>query len=339
MLWSTPEVKQLNKERIRKAIQQNGKCTKSNISKETGLSVATCNNTLNEMLESGEIIKADQEEIVMGRPANRFVYNTEFHHVLGIAITDGDKDAISYAVGDALGHQIATGEKTAEVIDYQCVEELIQEIVESDPLIDSISVGIPGVTHHGIVERCDVKSIIGIPLEENLKERFQMDVEVRNDMEYISCGLCFSTYQGNKNLAVAYFPDGEEAYVGCGFVINGKILKGATRFSGQMQYVPEAFGISTEEQKTRMYKKDSFVAYVSQIVTTIIATIDPEEIILMGNELTEDDKQAVAKICAEIVTEEHVPELAVENDVAGNFMNGLIRAAVNRMDFPLSEAL
>ncbi len=339
MLWSTPEVKQLNKERIRKAIQANGKCTKSKISKETGLSVATCNNTLNEMLQAGEIIKADQEEIVMGRPADRFIYNGECHHVLGVSILAASKNKIICTVGNALGKEQETTEEQAEEITYEMVERCIAACLEKDGAIDSISVGIPGVTHHGIIERCDIATLVGVPMAAQLKDRFSMDVEVRNDMDYLSLGLYYAAYSGSRNLAVAYFPEGEDAYVGCGFVINGKVLKGASRFAGELRYVAEAYGISLEEQKARMKARDSFVRYVAQFVVTIISTIDPDEIILMGHGLTEEEKDAVHAGCAAIVGEEHVPGLLVENDVDGNYRKGLIRAAINRMDFPLSELL
>lgn len=339
MLWSTPEVKQLNKERIRKAIQENGKCTKSKIAKMTNLSVATSNNALNEMVEAGEIIKTDQEEIIMGRPADRFIYNSEYHHVLGVCISINGSEKISCAVGDALGKELEKEEKTLDEITYEDVEAMILEMLEKDSLVNSISVGIPGVTHDGIIERCDIPTLVGIPMEERLKEKTGMDVVVKNDMEYFAESLYYSSYSGKKNIAVAYFPEGNDAYVGCGFVVNGKIVKGASRFSGELSYVPQAFGISFEEQKRLMENRDTFVDYVSKIVLTIISTIDPEEIFLMGHDLTDEECKEVRAKCIDVVTEKHVPKMAVENDIDGTYTTGMIRAAVNRMDFPLSGML
>ena len=83
MVRNTVEVKQLNKEKIIEAVQSRESCTKAEIARETGLSVATCGTILNEMSESGELVRMDQEDAVIGRPATLFAYNRDYRHVSG----------------------------------------------------------------------------------------------------------------------------------------------------------------------------------------------------------------------------------------------------------------
>ena len=59
-LKSISELKNLNTERIRRAIQEKRIFTKSMIFRETSLSMATCGNTINDMLEDNEVIQVDR---------------------------------------------------------------------------------------------------------------------------------------------------------------------------------------------------------------------------------------------------------------------------------------
>ena len=130
MKWSTPEVKKLNKELVRKAVKELGECTKSDVAKETSLSVATCNTLLNEMLEAGEILKQDQEVAKMGRPADRFIYNKDYHHVMSLCVLAVDSiQQIDWAVADAMGEVIDQGSKQIVSPAQLSVDEVIQEVM------------------------------------------------------------------------------------------------------------------------------------------------------------------------------------------------------------------
>lgn len=102
MVGSTPEVRQLNRERIRRELHVRKTCTKAEMAAWTGLSVSTCNTILNEMRADGEIIRTSQEDGYVGRPASRFEYNADYLHVLVVyVVTDHGENTVAFAVADA----------------------------------------------------------------------------------------------------------------------------------------------------------------------------------------------------------------------------------------------
>lgn len=92
MVSSTPEVRQLNRERIRRELHVRKTCTKAEMAAWTGLSVSTCNTILNEMRADGEIIRTSQEDGYVGRPASRFEYNADYLHVLVVYVVTALQD-------------------------------------------------------------------------------------------------------------------------------------------------------------------------------------------------------------------------------------------------------
>ena len=340
MKWSTPEVKQLNKELVREAVKELGECTKSDVAKETALSVATCNTLLNEMLEAGEIVKQDQEVAKMGRPADRFVYNSEYHHVLGLMIRAVDSvTEIASFVADATGNVIKSESKRIVSPTQLSIDEVIESNLSEDELIKSISIGIPGVTKRGIVERCDIKSLVGADLQGAFAKEYGLDVEVRNDMDFVSLGVFNYEFDGTGNLAVAYFPEHSSGYVGCGFIINERLLTGFSKFSGELSYISEGFGISRAAVKEKCQDHDELVRHVMRMALVIATTIDPEALVIMSSKVTEDDLAVIRSGLGDILTDNHVPKIELGKDVLESYRNGLIVAAINRLDFPLTCAI
>jgi hypothetical protein len=338
--WNTLKVKKLNKERIRKELQEKGECTKADIAKLTKLSVATCNTAINEMLASNEIVKVGQEDIVVGRPADCFTYNKDCLHVLGIYLTNTcEGNNISVESADALGHTLVRKEYHPEVIDYSVLETIIGEMTCSDTMIRSVSIGIPGITHKGIVERCDIDSIVGVDLEGQLQDAFHIDVEVRNDMDFIVYGAYHSVFRGTGNLAAVYFPNASNGVVGSGAVINGLVLRGFTKFAGELSYIADAFGISRQQQITIRSQRDIYIPFIAKILLILIGTIDPEEIVIVDGDLTADELQTIQDICKQVVTEKHIPTITADCPYDATYHHGLMRASLNRLLFPISEPL
>lgn len=341
MVRNTPEVKQLNKERIRREIQRGEKCTKAGISKKTALSVATCSTILNEMQESGEILQADQEESNVGRPASQFMYNPDFQHVLAMYVSNEQGvNTVELATADALGAEIRREQVHPETISYELIESLVADAVERDGLLQGMTFGIPGVSHHGVIETCDVESIIGVNVEGRLNERFGLEVNVRNDMDFVSNGVYHTVPNSGGTLATMYFPKTDTGCVGCGFVIGGKVLRGFSKFAGEISYAAEGFGLSRQEQIRIILDRENRSAFrelAAKMVLLVVGTIDPEIIMLMGNEIDEEDLAVIRDACRRVVSEQHIPKLLVDNNISKHYMNGLIRVALDQLQFRISQ--
>ncbi|HIU26714.1 MAG TPA: ROK family protein [Candidatus Copromorpha excrementigallinarum] len=342
MQWSTPEVKQLNKELIRKEMQSSGECTKAKIARKTSLSIVTCNTLLNEMLEEKEIVPADEGEIRSGRPgrpASQYVYNVDYLHVLGIYVdTDASDFKIEYVVADAFGREKLHEKKYEKSVDYEYIEAVIEKVTQEDPLVKGISFGVPGVIDDGVVEDCEIESLKGVDIKGRIKEKFAIEAEVRNDMDFISYGI-YSREKLKGDLATIFFPSEGNNCVGAGFIIDGKVINGFSHYSGELSYVAEAFGLSRQRQEEMMRDRSEFCSLVFKMVMTVIGTVDPEKIVLMGNNISSEERIKVWTMCRDVVSEKHIPDISIDNNVEVNYLKGLVRISLNKLQFPISVAL
>lgn len=336
MVGSTPEVRQLNRERIRKEIQDHATCTKAEVSRWTSLSVSTCNTILNEMQTEGEILHVSQEDSYVGRPASRFRYNPDYLHVLVIYVLgEQEENTVAFAVANALGDVLRREQRHPAEITYAVIEDLIAEQLSADGLIRGIAFGFPGVAHDGVIERCDVESLVGVDIEGQVRARFGITPDLRNDMDYIAIGVYNSITHDGGNLAAVYFP--ENGYVGCGFVIDGKVLRGYSGFAGELSYIAEGFGVSKAAQQQAMLDRAGLREFAAKIVLVTCGTIDPEVVVLMGHQMDEADLVAIRRFCEPIVSEQHLPRLRAGNNVADYYVSGLVRVMLDLLLFPLLQ--
>jgi len=336
MFHSTPEVKRLNRERIRKQIQVHPTFTKNDVARWTSLSLSTCNTILNELLSDGEVIHLSQDDSYVGRPASRFAYNPDHLHVLALYVLgEQGENTVAFAIANALGEVLSRGTLHPDVITYQAIEDLIAGQIAADDLIRGISFGFPGVARDGVVERCDVDSLVGIDLEPRVRERFGIRFEMRNDMDFIANGVYDSIRHDGGNLSTLLFPS--TGFVGCGFVIEGKSLGGSSMFAGELSYIAEGFGVSRETQQRALRDRGAFREFAARMVLIACCTVDPEVVVLMGNDVDEDDIAAIKEFCEPIVSGQHLPRLVADNKVSEHYVSGLVRVLLDCLQFELMQ--
>lgn len=331
------EVRRRNMERIRKSMQKHDRCTKSDISRETSLSMATCSNALNEMMKEGEVLKVDQTGFNIGRPADLFTYNKDYLHVLGLgtSIVDG-KHVAEYAIADALGNILKRERMTVDSLDFTLLEGIVDACLIEDPLIKVVGLGIPGHAKDGYIEFCDIVSLQYINVSGKLKAKYpELDVVVENDMNFITYNLYPVYAKDNENFVTMYIPSAEESYIGCGFIVGGKLLQGHTMIAGELSYAAEAFGISKTQQYDLRKDRAKFHDYVAKMITLVACTINPRCLVLMGCDMEERDIQAIKELCMKVLPENSVPQLGVDNNLFDNYIEGLIRYTLDSVLFPI----
>lgn len=335
MVTNAIEIRQWNKERIRDAVQRHETCTKADISHETELSMATCSTALNEMLESNEIIKVDQVGAGIGRPSDLFSYNRDYLHVLCICIYNkDDSNIIELAVADALGQSIRAKSFSCQDLSSDSIETLVAEYISEDPLIRTVGIGIPGVVVDGVIEFCDIKPLEKVNFVQMLEERFHVDVIVKNDMNIITYYL-YRSQQPRGDFAAIYFPDaGSAGYVGSGFIVGGHALHGASMLAGEISHVAEAFGTPLSAQRHILSDREAFRKFAAQMLATVCCTINPSDVVIMGNHITQEDISSIKSHCASFISERHIPDVQFSNEIYENYVNGLIRQTLDSILFP-----
>ncbi|BBI33601.1 ROK family protein [Cohnella abietis] len=326
-------VKKINQELIKQALKDMKQGTKSMIAGATGLSVATCGNILNEFLTTGEVIETELEQPNGGRPARRFVYNSNFAYIACIyASSEGGQHSLTYTVANLLGEVVDDGFLAVELANLTAIEHLIEMLIAKYPEINAVGIGIPGLVHQGVINVCDIDELINVPLEARLKEKYELEVTVDNDMNLSVYGFYKKqNYEEDKTIAVVTFP--RNNFPGSGMMIDGHIHKGATQFAGEVSFLP--FGISRKEQITQLHQQDTFVALAAKTIMSLIAVINPETIALTGELVKEEHIEGICKLCVGVIPEEHMPQIIVLDDPHHYYMNGLIAVTLESLSYNL----
>jgi predicted NBD/HSP70 family sugar kinase len=326
-------VKKINQELIKQALKVMKQGTKSMIAGATGLSIATCGNILNEFLETGEVIETEMEQPNGGRPAMRFVYNFNFAYIACMYVSsEGDQHSLTYMVANLSGEQIDAGFLAVELADVTVIEQVIESLITKHPEIKAIGIGIPGLVHQGVINVCDIAELINIPLEARLKEKYEIEVTVDNDMNLTVYGFYKKQdYDEDKTIVVVTFP--RNNFPGSGMMIDGHIHRGNTQFAGEVSFLP--FGISRQEQFAQLHQEDTFVPLAATTIMSLVAVINPETIALTGELVKEDQIEGIYKLCSGVIPDEHMPQIIVLDQPSDHYMNGLIAVTLESLSYNL----
>ncbi|GGG68844.1 ROK family protein [Paenibacillus radicis (ex Gao et al. 2016)] len=326
-------VKKINQELIKQALKLMKEGTKSMIASATGLSVATCGTILNEFLETGEVIETEMEQPNGGRPAKRFIYNANFAYIACIYLSsEGGQHSLTYTVANLYGEAVDTGFIEVELADANAIEQQVEELIAKHTEIKAVGIGIPGLVHQGVINVCDIAELIDIPLEARLRELFEVEVTVDNDMNLTVYGFFKQqNYGEDKTIAVVTFP--RNNFPGAGMMIDGHIHKGTTQFAGEVSFLP--FGISREEQWRQFHDAEAFVPLAAKTIMSIIAVINPETVAMTGELVNETHIEGILKLCKGVIPDEHMPQLIVLEHPHDDYMNGLIAVTLESLSYNL----
>jgi len=327
---NTIRIKQLNVELVKDALMELTSATKLAIAKETGLSVATCGNILNELLKRGEVIELDAEEPNGGRPAKRFMYNANYCYVACIYMScEKGVSRLTYAVVNLIGEIIEKDSVMIDVINYESIDELIGRLLAKYEIIKAIGIGVPGAVYEGVVlDNCDIKELINFPLGDQLKEKYSIEVVVENDMNLTALGFYKKqNYDEDKNIAIINFP--EDNCIGSGIIVDGHIIKGNTNFAGEVSYLPiNAFHYCFNK---RLDKNNRFLPTVIKTIVSIIAIINPETIVLTGELISKNMLEDIYKGCLKMIPEKHMPKIIIRENMHDDYMNGLVSVTIDSL--------
>ncbi|MEO3944843.1 ROK family protein [Gorillibacterium sp. CAU 1737] len=330
---NTLQVKKMNVELVKNTLKTQGTGTKASIASLTGLSVATCGTILNELVASGEVMELEPEESNGGRPAKPYRYNADFGSVVCLLVkTEGGIHSIHYTVVNLLGEVIQEATEVLEQIDLKVVDEVIEKLINEHRNVLAIGVGIPGVVHGGIIGVCDVPDLAGKPLGPFLEEKYELSVTVENDMNMTVYGFyLMQNFEEEKTFAIVTFP--KNHFPGAGFIVDGRILSGNTKFGGEVSFLP--FGVTREEQLRQLHTEEGFIRLAVHTLTSIIAIMNPVTIAITGELPHEPQLNELREGCLTNIPEEHMPQLFIQRDTQQEYRKGLATATLESLTYRL----
>ncbi len=314
---STIDLRVFNKMKLLEALKVKDVGTKNSLSRETGLSVATCGNLLAELIQSGMAVEVDAADSTGGRPSRRFKFNRNHAYILSIfPRTEADVLTLNYAVADMLGEVVEQGSLQYGRIGIPELEEKADSMLRKYPGVSVISVGIPGVIWNGRIGNCDFRDFEDVNLEEYLYSKYSLDIVIENDVN----AAAFGYYRQNccgaaSSLAYIYYPDGHNP--GAGIVIGGKIHRGASNFAGEIGWLPGS-------------GKDDIAFKIAEAAVSVNCVINPEQIIISGIFLDDEIIEGIRKSAASVIPGGHLPSIIFEKDFRNSYAAGLIFAGLEK---------
>ena len=149
------QVKEHNIALVRDVIHSSVEFTKHSVAQATGLSIATTNSILNMLCEAGEIVAIGNVSSTIGRPAAKYAYNRDYAHICCVFPSSaGSQRYLFYSVFDLLGNSVEQNQVWLEDVTYESFEKLLGSLLEKDPSIKKVSIGIPGYYDNNHIHSC-----------------------------------------------------------------------------------------------------------------------------------------------------------------------------------------
>lgn len=314
------ELRSENIHKIRECFYDGEIWTKNKLAKQTGLSLAAITNILQLLQKEDEIKQIEEAESTGGRKSKQYLLNSDYYH-LGIVILKRD-DLHYYFVlqsynllGNCLSEKKVLSNKGT-------VEELflaIERLVTDDTKIKLLSLSIPGVCQKGKISICDFERFINLDLANLIKEQYNLEIIMENDVNAASIGFA-KRYQDTNNLVLMYQP--KVKYIGCGIIINKQLYSGYTNFAGELSYLP----FLSHLQQDELLKTNPNDLLMKQLVT-ICCVLNPELIGICSDVLERFDANDLSNYLAFI----HQPRIIMVNDLKQLISEGLFNLGLSRM--------
>ncbi|OWV18126.1 ROK family protein [Fibrobacter sp. UWB16] len=324
---TTADLKQHNKQAIKKALFTLGSATKAELAQETGLSVVTCGTILNELIVSGEIAEDEQRISSGGRPAMAYQYNHEKGKTLCLfAHADHEGKFLRYRVQDTAGNIKQNGAFREKNLSAEVIIANIRKILKKESGIGVLVIGVQGCVNNGIIEFCDIKELRGINLAERIEEAVKIPTIVENDMNTIALGYSKAN-SDEKNVALLFFPKGNTP--AGGFIVDGKILRGTSNLAGELSYYP--FNFNKNSQNAAFSDIEYASPIVNQLVVAATVFLDPAQIVITGGLANEISEQAILQHLRKHLNRLQLPRIIIKPNTENEYFAGLYSLAMDRL--------
>ena len=330
VFFNVKRMKKIHLEMVKSALKKRDFGTKDSIASDTGLRLTICQNILYELCERGEVREIAQASSTGGLlPKEIFVYNKNYSHVLLVYARNEQKTKSLYGrVVNLSGDKISEEYGEFDDISLKELESFIGFFLESDRRIQVISLGLPGIVRDGIVGPCDLKKLQYIPVKEYLIEKFGLIVTVSNDVNCTALGYYSrSNMHQLESLVYIYYP--EDGSPGGGIIVNGKVLRGKSDFAGEVSFMQS--WLNRKEQGDLQKQHKLITNYIIDTILSINCLINPDCIVLAGQWLTEEMKDAIRKGAEDFSLSGYSPDVRFEPDIHDSYINGLQFAGLRKL--------
>ena len=279
--------------------------TKKEIAQKTNVSIMTTGTILNDFLSKGIIVENELIYVEKGRPTHQYKLNLDYYHECMMYVKKNDCCSIIYCLKNALGELIDSKKIKKKELVGEDIVNCLNKIIEEDKYLQYISLGLPAIISNNQVIESDIDS---------LKEILLM-----NDIKCIAYGY---NQMHHQNVCFLTFP--KDSGPGCGMILDNQLIDGNNGIAGEVAYVPlfdflkkREFGNSLEN--------------IIQVVATTIVMYNPHLLIFTGENIKEDDLEAIQKGCPNYVPIHFMPSLKYQENCEDYYFQGLESQIIQRI--------
>ncbi len=319
---NTTQLRENNANLVRAILRSRDACTTAAIARMTALSVATCGKIVAEMVHNNEVIPLDLARPDGGRPPRLYTYNPMFSlSALILPKTADGRTSIVYAIMDAKGAIIERDALAVPRAGPDEIRRLLAENLRRYPTIRAVAVSIPGLVRDGAVGFCDLPELVGIHLPTVLNLPDNVALTMDNDMNLAALGY---SHQEARTGSVAYLVVPRKNCAGAGFVIDGRVIHGHTRFAGELSFIP--FGVDRAAQFAGLSDRDA-LEYAAVLAAAVICVLNPATLALASEALDDAALATIRERCGRCVPEDHLPAFVRRHTLDDDCLAGLAIAA------------
>jgi predicted NBD/HSP70 family sugar kinase len=340
MLTGRPQrMKQVNEALIREALRLRGRATKADIARDSGLSQTTVTQALSQMEALGQIRQVGFRDSSGGRKAA--VYELDANAGRGYALAI-ELDHIDWAVCNALGTVISEGSRLVREDPVQDAISLLAKLRDSgferpqgsDQRV-ALAIGVPGAVVEGSIITGSFKPKWGeTDVVRYIAGATGLPTLVENDMNAIALGYAGEAETGGRKLhSLIYIHINEGPCTGSGLVYEGRILKGAANFAGELGYMPVPGGTSLDQALRSAASNEEYVAAISAALAAVTCVMNPALIVIGGTFFRFDLSDALTTRFATEVDAAVRPDLSFVRDSRPYYLSGLCGLAAESL-FP-----
>lgn len=279
--------------------------TKKEIAQKTNVSIMTTGTILNDFLLKGIIVENELIYVEKGRPTHQYKLNPDYYHECMMYVKKNDCCSIIYCLKNALGELIDSKKIKKKELVGEDIVNCLNKIIEEDKYLQYISLGLPAIISNNQVIESDIYS---------LKEILLM-----NDIKCIAYGY---NQMHHQNVCFLTFP--KDSGPGCSMILDNQLIDGNNGIAGEVAYLP-----LFDFLKKREF--DNSLENIIQVVATTIVMYNPHLLILTGENIKEDDLEAIQKGDLNYVPIHFMPSLKYQENCEDYYFQGLESQIIQRI--------
>ncbi|MFE4712703.1 ROK family protein [Paenibacillus sp. NPDC056722] len=236
-----------------------------------------------------------------------------------------NKVSFTYAVTDLTKQHTHTYHLELWQINLDTIVDIIKVLQEAYISLKGIGIGLCGSVHEGIIKNCEFQSLIHVPLESILQEKFNTKVLVENEMNLIAYGVYLEQNDlGDATIVVVSFD--KNKYPRSGLVENGSPHVASKEVFSESYFLPSGFS------NNRIHERSTAVIQASDAVISMVPKLQPKKVVVTGDLLCKADVKDIIMNCSNNIPQLMIPEVIFRENLDQSYKIGLMERTMELIE-------